>query len=134
VTTHDSRRKSVRVRVSFKGAVLLGRRSIPGRVLNINLSGFFIAISDPAPEGELVRLELEIPDGEPPMTCFGWVRSCDLVRAGGAGVQLFAQTREQHDRWVAYYQRVRRDLLAPPPAPPKSVRVVVVESGSEQRA
>ena len=134
MTTHDSRRKSVRVRVSFKGAVLLGKHRVPGRVLNINLSGFFIAIAEPAPDGELVRLELAIPDGDPPMECFGWVRSCDVAGAGGAGVQLFAQTREQHDRWVAFYQRSRRELLAPPPPPPKSVRVVVVEGGGEQRA
>jgi hypothetical protein len=129
---HDSRRKSVRVRVSFQGAVLLGRREVSGRVLNINLSGFFIALADAVPDGELVRLELALPDGEPPMSCFGWVRSCDVAGSGGAGVQLFAQTREQHDRWVAYYQRVRRELLTPPP-PPKSQRVVVVEGGREQR-
>lgn len=133
MTTHDSRRKSLRVRVSFKGTVLLGKREVSGRVLNINLSGFFIAVSEPLPDGELVRLEMSIPDGEAPMACFGWVRSCDVAGSGGCGVQLFAMTREQHDRWVAYYQRVRRELLAPP-APPKSQRVVVVEGGREQRA
>lgn len=105
---------------------------MPGRVLNINLSGFFIAISEPVPGGELVRLELGIPDGEPPMACFGWVRYADVAGSGGAGVQLFAQTREQHDRWVAYYQSVRRELLTPPK--PKSQRVVVVEGGREHRA
>ena len=105
---------------------------MPGRVLNINLSGFFIALTETLPVTELVRLELVLPDGEPPLACFGWVRSCDVGASGGAGVQLFAQTREQHDRWVSYYQRVRRELLAPP-APPKSQRVVVVEGGREQR-
>ena len=134
MTTHDNRRKSVRVRVSFKGAVLLGKRAVYGRVLNINLSGFFVALTEEVPVTELVRLELGLPDGGPPLVCFGWIRSCDVAGSGGAGVQLFAQTREQHDRWVAYYQRVRRELLTPPPPPPKSVRVVVVEGGGEQRA
>ncbi|HUS64189.1 MAG TPA: PilZ domain-containing protein [Kofleriaceae bacterium] len=130
---HDSRRKSIRIRVSFQGAILVGRREVSGRVLNINLSGFFIAIDKAVPEGELVKLELAIPDGEPPMACFGWLRASDLAGAGGAGVKLFAQTREQHDRWVSYYQRVRRELLIPPP-PPKSQRVVVVEGSGEHRA
>lgn len=104
-----------------------------GQVLNLNLSGFFIAIHEAVPAGELVKLELAIPDGEPPLACFGWLRAADIAGAGGAGVQLFAQTREQHDRWVSYYQRVRRELLIPPP-PPKSQRVVVVEGGREHRA
>ena len=112
--------------------MILGKRQVPGRVLNINLSGFFIALTEALPVTELVRLELALPDGEPPLACFGWVRSGDVGANGGAGVQLFAQTREQHDRWVSYYQRVRRELLAPP-APPKSQRVVVVEGGREQR-
>jgi hypothetical protein len=108
--TDDSRRKSFRIHVSLQGTIVLGRRRVSGRILNINLSGFFIAIGEALPVGELVKLELEVPDGQEPMGCFGWVRSCDLERAAGAGVQLFAMTREQHDRWVAYYQEARREI------------------------
>lgn len=116
--------------MALDGAIVVGRRRVEGVLTNLNLSGFFIQICEDVPLGELVRLEVELPDGAAPLACFGWVRSCDITTAGGAGVQLFALSREQHDRWVGYYQNCRRELQQPPPEP---VGVVVVQGGRKQQ-
>jgi hypothetical protein len=105
---------SPRIRGNVRASALLGQREVAGRIRNLNLGGFFIAVPEALPVGELIRMRVWVPDGRPePMDCFGWVRFWDAEGGSGAGVQLYAVSREVRERWSAYYGECRRKLARP---------------------
>lgn len=98
----DSRR-SERIRAKFIAEWITAQGDVPGEVVNVSLHGLFFETRRTSQTGQLIRLRLYVPDGRQPIECFAWVRFCDAVRAGGMGIELFAMSHEERERWNAYY-------------------------------
>ena len=106
---------SPRIPARMELTIRLRGRELAGQIRTINLSGFFVSLTGPVPVNELLRMTIHVPDScGVPLECTGWIRSCDLAVAGGAGVKLYGLSREAAERWAAHYQRCRqRAAIAP---------------------
>jgi len=98
-------RRTERIDVRFMAEFGLGQIQFPCECRDVSLHGLFIETRRAAPVGSLVRLRLYVPDGAEPFECYGWVRFCDVVKAGGMGIELFAMSYAETTRWGAYYYR-----------------------------
>ena len=110
-----SKRMSPRIPARMELTIRVGGRDLPGQIRTINLSGFFVSLGGPVPVNELLRMTIHVPDPVGvPLEATGWIRSCDLAVAGGAGVKLYGMSKEATDRWAAHYQRCRQRATVAP--------------------
>jgi uncharacterized protein (TIGR02266 family) len=106
---HDSRvfpRRPTRLRVQFKGA-----RQLLQHADSISAGGLFVPTERPYQVGEILRLALELPDGEPPVQVDAEVtwrvspeEAASIPQRPGIGLQFVAGDdtfRERIDRCLA---------------------------------
>jgi uncharacterized protein (TIGR02266 family) len=106
---HDARvfpRRSTRLRVQFKGA-----RDLLQHADSISAGGLFVPTERPYQVGEVLRLALELPDGQPPVQVAAEItrrvspqEAADTRQRAGIGLQFVAGDdafRERIDRCLA---------------------------------
>lgn len=106
-------RRHDRYRIELPVILTRGKRSEAAKTVDVSLSGVFLAIDDPPPLRELVKIDICSPDGGKRIHVMGMavhvVRPTpDGSRKGGVGVQLFGLDPETTKEWTVFINRAKQ--------------------------
>ena len=101
--TAKERRRSTRIEARFLVEWDAGEFLAPAEAADVSPHGLFIETPRAVAIGQLVRVRLHVPDGGAPIECYSWIRWRRDAGAVGMGLQLFAMSEQERERWTAYY-------------------------------
>jgi PilZ domain len=111
---YAERRRSTRIAARFLVEWDAGEFFAPAEAADVSPQGLFIETARLGQVAQLVRVRLHIPDGEPALECYAWIRWQRGDEMPGMGLQLFAMSDAERNRWGAFYMDCyrRRQLKA----------------------
>ena len=134
-TSNIERRRHDRYPVRLPAEIGRGKRMIAGYTQDVSLGGLYVVCSDPPPLRELVRLQIALPDGRPPLRlmCMAIHVAPGNDASGapsGMGLQLFGNDAETKERWSRFISSVRTSTppnVVPLPRPSSAARKRIPE-------
>jgi hypothetical protein len=94
------RRRSTRVPARFLVEWDAGEFFAPAEAADVSPHGLAIETPRPGQVAQLIRIRLHLPDCEAPLECYAWIR---WQRDGLMGLQLFAMSEAERNRWASFY-------------------------------
>jgi hypothetical protein len=118
---NGERRRDHRYRVSLL-VLLCGRsRDLVAQTENVSFRGLAICTDAPLAERQLVRVRMALPPEGDEFTTTGMVARCTPAKEGvipKAGIQLFALSQEQRERWKRFVRFVAAAAQGEPATAP----------------
>jgi hypothetical protein len=98
----NPKRRSARIKTTLPVRWVRYLRPIDGEVTDINMHGLFIRTPAEVNVGELMQLQVQLPDGA--LTLFAVSRFVGVTRKGrGIGVEIYVIDPIDHHRWLQHY-------------------------------
>ena len=94
------RRRSTRIPARFLVEWDAGEFFAPAEAADVSPHGLAIETQRAGQIAQLIRVRLYLPDGDEPLECYAWIR---WQARGVMGLQLFAMSDTERNRWTAYY-------------------------------
>jgi PilZ domain-containing protein len=94
------RRRSTRIEARFLVEWDSGEFFAPAEAADVSPHGLCIETTRTGQVAQLVRVRLYLPDGQEPLECYAWIR---WQREGQMGLQLFAMSEAERNRWTGFY-------------------------------
>lgn len=120
-TLNTERRRHDRYPIRLPVEIGRGKRTLTGHTEDVSLSGLYVFCPAPPPLRELVRMQIQLPDGRPPLQLMGMAihvvpANDPSGRPPGIGLQLFGNDPETKERWSRFVGTIRASS-APKPGP-----------------
>ena len=92
-----------------------GWRDVDARAADMNADGIFIRTDETVELNHMVDISVTLPTGK--VTFMGVARFVGSTRHGrGIGVSIHVISKEDRERWLAFYRGAVRDLVETLPA------------------